>query len=166
MVSCSTMKDRGVKLKTGLFGAAVNAAVILGVSLYSGLARDRSEAVLYLSAIPVLAVSAFVVYYVVVSSYVAKRSGIVNPVFFDSLVGMLAEIIIVTVGTSCYSLWNTLSNMSGKGLSAFANDFAAGFLVNILWVFGLFMVHILIAGNIAGLVGWGLLKKYSLKPRS
>jgi hypothetical protein len=159
------MKNR-VKLKVGLFGAAVNAAVILAVSFFSLIARDRSEAVLYLSAMPVLAVSAFIVYYAVVSSYVAKRAGIANPVFFDSLVGMLAEIIIVTVGTSCYSLWNTLSNLPGKGLSAFAPDFAAGFLVNILWVFGMFMVHILIAGNIAGLAGWVLLKKYGLRPRS
>lgn len=152
-----------MKMRIGLFGASVNAVVIIGILFFSGVTRDASLFNIYLTAVPMLAVSAFVVYYFVVSSYVAKRAGIEKPIFSDSLVGMLAELIIVTVGAICYSLWNALSNMAGRNAAGFASDLAAGMLVNILWVFGMFMVHILIVGNVAGLLGWQLLKKIDPK---
>jgi hypothetical protein len=148
-----------MKLKIGFFGAAVNAVVVIGILFFSAVTRGTPMFSIYLSAVPLLAVSAFVVYYFVVSSYVVKRAGIEKPVFFDSLVGMLAQLIIVTLGTVCYSLWNALSNVHGQGLGTFGWDIAAGVLMNLLWVFGMFMVHILIVGNIAGLVGWLVLKK-------
>jgi hypothetical protein len=161
------LKERKIsmKLKIGLFGAAVNTVGVIGILFFSG-ARDTSLFSVYLSAIPMLAFPAFVIYYFVVSSYVVKREGIEKPVFFDSLVGMLAQLIIVTVAAFCYSLWHTISNMPGHDLGAFASDLAAGVLMNMLWVFGMFMVHILIVGNIAGLLGWQLLKKIDRKSLS
>jgi hypothetical protein len=155
-----------MKLKIGLFGAAVNVVVIIGILYFSAVTRGNVEFSGYLSVLPILAVSAFVVYYFVVSSYVVKRAGIQKPVFFDSLVGMLAELIIVTLGTLCYSAAITLSNMHGMDLRVFASDIATGILVNLLWVFAMFMVHILIVGNIAGLVGWYLLSKIDPKSLS
>lgn len=155
-----------MKLKIGFFGAAVNAVVVIVILFFSAVSRGTPVISTYLSAVPVLAVSAFVVYYFVVSSYVVKRAGIEKPFFLDSLVGMLAELIIVTLGTVCYSLWNTLSNMQERNVGAFSTDLAAGILVNLLWVFAMFMVHILIVGNIAGFVGWLVLKKIDPKSLS
>jgi hypothetical protein len=152
-----------MKLKIGFFGAAVNAVVVTGILFFSAATHDRSVFGAYLTAVPLLALSAFVVYYFVVSSYVVKRAGIQKPVFFDSLVGMLAELIIATLAAVCYSVWSSLSNIAGRELGAFASDLATGILMNLLWVFAMFMVHILIVGNIAGLAGWYLLKKSDSK---
>jgi hypothetical protein len=152
-----------MKLKIGLFGAAVNVVVIIGMLLFSAGTRGGAGFSSYLSALPLLAVSAFVVYYFIVSSYVVKRAGIQKPFFFDSLVGMLAELIIVTCAAACYSLWLTLSNMHGRDIGLLASDLATGILVNLLWVFALFLVHILLVGNLAGITGWYLLKKIGPK---
>lgn len=92
-----------------------------------------------------------------------KRAGIQKPVFIDSLVGMLAELIIVTLGVVCYSVWITRSHSGGQALSVIASDITTSILVNLLWVFAMFMVHIFIVGNIAGLVGWYLLSKLDPK---
>jgi hypothetical protein len=155
-----------MKLKIGLFGAAVNIVAVSVILLLSAASRGSAGFGAYLSALPMLAVPAFVVYYFVVSSYVAKRAGIEKPFFFDSLIGMLAELIIVTLGAVCYSVWTALSNMRGGDLGAVASDIAAGILVNLLWTFAMFTVHILIVGNIAGLAGWYLLKKAGPKKLS
>jgi len=152
-----------MKLKIGLFGAAINVIVVMVILLFSASTRGSGEIRAYLSALPMLAISAFVVYYFVVSSYVVKRKGMQKPVFFDSLVGMLAELIIVTLGAVCYSVWSSLSNLQGKDFRGLASDLTTGILVNLLWVFAMFMVHILIVGNIAGLAGWFLLKKIGPK---
>jgi hypothetical protein len=152
-----------MKLKIGLFGAAINIVVIIGMLLFSAISRGGAGFNAYLSALPLLAASAFVVYYFIVSSYVAKRAGIQNPFFFDSLVGMLAELIIVTGGTVCYSVWMTLANMQNRDPAVLASDLMTGILVNLLWIFAMFTVHILIAGNLAGIAGWYLLKKIRVK---
>jgi hypothetical protein len=154
-----------MKLKIGLFGAAVNVVVIIGMLLFSAVTRGGAGFSSYLSALPLIAVSAFFVYYFIVSSYVVKRAGIQKPFFFDSLVGMLAELIIITCAAVCYSLWLTLSNMHGRDIGTLASDLATGILVNLLWVFALFLVHILLAGNLAGITGWYLLKKIGSKNR-
>jgi hypothetical protein len=152
-----------MKLKIGLFGAAVNIVAVIGILFFSAITRGSTEFSAYLSVLPILAASAFVVYYFVISSYVVKRAGIEKPVFSDSLVGMLAELIIVTLGAVCYSVWSALSNMHGGNIGGVASELATGILVNLLWVFAMFMVHILIVGNIAGLAGWYLLKKIGPK---
>jgi len=154
-----------MKWKVGLFGAAVNIGAVIW-ALFTAVVRGDAELRNYLLIVPMLAASAFVVYYFVVSSYVVKRAGIRNPVFFDSLVGMLAELIVVTVGTLCYSVWFSLLNMHGLDLHTFAADLTTGILVNLLYVFAMFMVQILLVGNIAGLAGWFLLKKVDPKSLS
>jgi hypothetical protein len=155
-----------MKFKIGLYGAAVNVVVVAGLLFFSAVTRGNGELSLYLYALPMLAASAFVVYYFVVSSYVVKRAGIQNPVFIDSLAGMLAELIVVTLGAVCYSMWRTFSNMQGQDFRAIFSDLMTGILVNLLWLFGMFMVHILIVGNIAGLAGWYVLKKIDPKKLS
>ena len=155
-----------MKLKIGFFGMAVNVVVVTGILMFSAVTRGAAVFSEYLPALPMLAVSAFVVYYFIVSTYVVKRAGIQKPVFIDSLVGMLAELILVTLGVVCYSVWITLSNMHGQDLRVIASDLTTGILVNLLWVFAMFLVHILIVGNIAGLMGWYLLGKISQKSLS
>jgi hypothetical protein len=155
-----------VKLKVGLFGAAVNVVVVIGILSFSAATRGNVGFNTYLSVLPMLAVSAFIVYYFIVSSYVAKRASIVKPVLYDSLVGMLAELIIVTLGGVCYSVGISLVNMHGRDWGVVASDISTGILVNLLWLFAMFMVHILIVGNIAGLAGWYLLKKINPKSLS
>ena len=155
-----------MKLKIGFFGMAVNVVVVTGILMFSAVTRGAAVFSEYLPALPMLAVSAFVVYYFIVSTYVVKRAGIQKPVFIDSLVGMLAELILVTLGVVCYSVWITLSNMHGQDLRVIASDLTTGILVNLLWVFAMFLVHILIVGNIAGLMGWYLLGKISPKSLS
>jgi hypothetical protein len=154
-----------MKWKVGLFGVAINIGAVIWV-LFTAVVRGGAELRNYLLVVPMLAASAFVVYYFIVSSYVVKRAGIQKPVFFDSLVGMLAELIIVTLGTLCYSVWFSLLNMHGKDFQAFAADLTTGILVNLLWVFAMFMVQILLVGNIAGLAGWFLMKKAVTKSLS
>ncbi len=155
-----------MKLKIGFFGAAINIVVVTGMVCFSALTRGGASFSDYFSVFPVLAFAAFIVYYFVVSSYVVKRAGIQKPAFIDSLVGMLAELILVTVGVVIYSLWITLSGMHGQDLRMIASELTTGILVNLLWVFAMFLVHILIAGNIAGLVGWYVLSKLSPKSLS
>jgi hypothetical protein len=154
-----------MKWKVGLFGVAINIGAVIWV-LFTAVVRSGAELRNYLSVVPMLAASAFVVYYFIVSSYVVKRAGIQKPVFLDSLVGMLAELIIVTIGTLCYSVWFSLLDMHGKDLQAFSADLSTSILVNLLWVFAMFMVQILLVGNIAGLAGWFLLKKVAPKSLS
>jgi hypothetical protein len=155
-----------VKLKIGLFGAIINVVVVIGILTFSAVTRGNVGFNVYLSVLPLLAVSAFVVYYFIVSSYVVKRTAIPKPFFYDSLVGMLAELIIVTLGVVCYSVWTSLVHMHGRDWGVVASDISSGILVNLLWLFAIFMVHILIVGNIAGLVGWYLLKKMNPKKLS
>ena len=155
-----------MKLKVGLYGAAVNVAAVLGILLFSAVRGGGVGFNAYFSGLPVLSAAAFVVYYFVVSAYVAKRPGIQNPVFFDSLVGMLAELITVTLGAVLHGVGASISAVQGRGLTAFAADLTAGILMNLLFVFGTFMIHILVIGNIAGLVGWYLLTKVSPKDLS
>jgi len=155
-----------MKLKIGLFGTVVNVVVVTGILYFSAVTRGAVAFTDYLPALSMLAVSAFVVYYFVVSSYVVKRRGIRKPLFIDSLIGMLAELIIVTLGIVCFSVWITLSNMHGQELRAIAFDLTTAILVNLLWVFAMFTVHILIVGNIAGLAGWYLLSKIDPKSLS
>jgi hypothetical protein len=155
-----------MKLKVGLYGAAVNVAAVLGILLFSAVRGGGVGFNAYFSALPVLSAAAFVVYYFVVSAYVAKRPGIQNPVFFDSLVGMLAELIIITLGVVLHSVWMSILEMQGWDFMAFAADLATGILMNFLWIFATFMIHILVIGNIAGLVGWYVLKKVNPKELS
>lgn len=155
-----------MKFKIGLYGAIVNVVVVVGILYFSAITRGTIGLSDYLPVLPILALSAFVVYYFVVSSYVVKRADIQKPIFIDSLVGMLAELIIVTLGVVCYSMWITFSNMHKQDSGVIASDLTTGILVNLLWTFGMFMVHILIVGNIAGLAGWYLLKKVDSKSLS
>ena len=155
-----------MKLRIGLYGAVINVLIVIGMLLFSALKRGSSGMGVYFSALPFLAVAAFVVYYFVVSAYVAKRPGLQKPMLFDSLAGMLAELIIITLGAVLYSVLISISHIQGRGLQAFASDLATGIVMNLLWVFALFMIHILIIGNIAGLVGWYILKKFDYQDPS
>ncbi len=155
-----------MKFRIGFYGAAVNIVVVAGMLFFSPAARGNSGFGEYALALSMLALSAFVVYYFVVSSYALKRAGLQKPVFYDSLVGMLAELIIATLGTVCYSLWTTFPNIQGMPFGVIVSELATGILMNLLWIFALFMVHILIVGNIAGLAGWYLLSKADPKSLS
>lgn len=153
-----------MKLTIGFYGAVVNFTAVLGALVFSAL-RNNGSLGADLFAAPLLAVSGFLVYYFIVSSYVEKRSGAGNPVYFDSLVGMLAELVIVTLSVVIYSAFTAFANSAG-GIEAFAAGLAANIMVNLLWVLALFMVHILLLGNAAGLLGWYLLKKNRPGPRA
>ena len=81
-----------------------------------------------------------------------------NSVVIDSLVGILAEYIIVTLAVILYGLYEGL----GSGLRAddgMGKSLLTGVLMNLLWVYATFMVQVLLLGNLCGLAGWFLLRK-------
>ncbi len=142
-----------VKGKVGLYGLAMHTVVTV---LFLRLRAARGEqfgAELLFVALPLLLLCAFAVYAFVVSRYLTRRAGMQNPLFIDMLVGMLVEYVIFTAAAAFLGIYDGLR--AGGVLSSVA--------MSILWVYATFMIQILLLGNLCGLVGWLILKKY---PRS
>lgn len=152
------MKNRGNRLRIGLYGLAYH-AVLAAVLLGAGAAKEAEIGREVAIAVPCLLVAAFTVYFFVVSSYVDRRTGLRGTVLYDSLVGMLAAFIIVALTSALYSLIASFDAFAGGGAGAYLQAFGMSVILHLLWAFASFMMHILIFGNLAGLIGWYVLKK-------
>lgn len=151
--------DKTLKLRIGLYGLVFHLLLSV-VLLLMGRSRGADiGADVYAMVLPSMYVAAFVSYFFVVSPYVAKRKGLRGLVLYDSLVGMLAECIIVGLTVVLYSVIASIPLLGRGGVMDFLEGFGINTIIYMLYAYATFMVHILIFGNMAGLIGWYVLKK-------
>lgn len=143
--------------KIGLFGLLSHAAMVAAFLLVRYLRGDRFGADLVLIAVPLLLLSAFLVYAAVVSRYVQKREGMQRTVIIDSLVGILAEFIIVTLAALLAGLVDGVRASVGTG-AGLGEQVLASVLMSLLWVYATLLVQVIVVGNLCGLAGWFLLR--------
>jgi hypothetical protein len=147
-----------MRKKVGLFGVVMHAVIVTVFLMSRNLRGERFDANLFLTAVPLLLLSSFLVYAFVVSRYVQRREGMQKPVVIDSLVGILAEYMIFTFAAVLLGLVDGLR--SGSAAEAeIGRSLLTGVVMNVLWVYATFLVQILVLGNLCGLVGWFLLRK-------
>jgi hypothetical protein len=150
-----------IRVWAGLYGLAVHVVVVIA-SLWNVESASDIPATFWLTMVLPLLTAAFVVYALVVGSYVPKRPTHRAAVFFDSAVGMLAELGVVVVTAVLYAFVSTgdaLSEGFGAYLGAVANKTFLGFL----WAVGSFFMQILIVGNAAGFAGWWVMKRVNAR---
>ena len=144
--------------KVGLFGFLIHTVIIVAFLMSRNLRGEQLGADLVFVAMPLLLLSAFLVYGVVVARYVQRREGMQKAVIIDSLVGILAEYMIFTLAALLFGIFDGLR----AGLSSDAGlgkALLTGVVMNMLWVYATFLVQVLVLGNLCGLVGWFLLRK-------
>jgi hypothetical protein len=147
-----------IRVWAGLYGLAFH-GIALGIAIWTAR-RNQADipASFWWTAGPPLLVAAFVVYALVVASYVPKRPTHKMAVFYDSVVAMLAEVGILAVTSVLYALVvsrGALSGGAGAYLSASANMTVFAFLFTL----GSFFLQVLVIGNAAGFLGWWVMKK-------
>jgi hypothetical protein len=147
-----------IRVWAGLYGLAFH-AVAVGLALWTAR-RNQADipASFWWAVVPPLLVAAFVVYALVVASYVPKRPTHRMTVFYDCVVTMLAEVVVLAVTSVLYALLisrGALAGGLGAYLSASANMTAFAFL----WTLGSFFLQVLVIGNAAGFLGWWVMKK-------
>jgi hypothetical protein len=151
--------SRAMNKKAGLYGLAVHAGIVLlfvRTRIFSG--EQLGGDLLYV-AMPLLLVSAFGVYTLVVPRYLARRAGMQKPLFIDALVGILLEYVIFTSAAVLFGVLDGLRSGPPMGGTMISGMLTSVFM-NILWVYATFMIQILVIGNLCGLGGWWLLKKF------
>lgn len=151
------MRDPNRK-RAALYGFAFHAAVIaimIGLALWN---RAPLVPGVLARGIPILLLSATVLYWFIVGPYLPSRSKRKGAVFADSAIGMMVELAVVTMTSILYALVATLPALAG-GLGAFGGAFFSTAAYTLLWMFGSFFIQTLVIGNAAGLVGWLVLKK-------
>ena len=144
--------------KVGLFGLAMHFAIVVVFVLLRTMKGEHFGPEFLFVALPLLLVSAYLVYLLVVSRYLLRRKGMVKPLFIDALVGMLVEYIIFTLAGALFGIFDGLRTGPLQGAGMLGGLLSSVFM-NILWVYATFMVQILVLGNLCGLVGWLVLKK-------
>lgn len=147
-----------MKKKTGLFGLAMHAVVVAAFLLSRVMRGETFGPELLFAAVPLLLASAFAVYALVVPRYIERREGMQRPIVIDSLIGILVEYLIFTLSGILFGLYDGLRAGAPAG-SGLAGVLVTSVVMNVLWVYATFMVHIIVLGNLCGLVGWYLLKK-------
>jgi hypothetical protein len=150
-----------IRVWAGLYGLAVHVVVLLAALWNTQSATDIPARFWLTMAVPFFA-AAFIVYALVVGSYVPKRPSHRGAVFFDSAVGMLAELGVVVVTAVLHAFASStgaLADGFGAYLGAVANNTLFGFL----WALGSFFMQILIVGNAAGFVGWWVMKRVNAR---
>lgn len=149
--------------KAGLFGLAMHCAIVVTFVLMRTMRGERFGPEFLFVALPLLLVSAYLVYFFVVSRYLRRREGMVKPLFIDALVGMLVEYIIFTLAGALFGIFDGFRTGPPMG-AGMASGLLTSVFMNILWVYATFMVQILVLGNLCGLVGWLVLKKQRPTP--
>ena len=145
-----------INKKVGLFGLGIHAIIVAAFLVSRTVKGEHFGTELLFVGIPLLLVSAYLTYSVVVTRYLKRRSGMQKAVIIDSLVGMLVEYIIFTVAGILFGI---VDGFRTAKEGALLGGLMTGVFMNILWVYATFMVQILILGNLCGLVGWLVLKK-------
>lgn len=145
----------------GLFGLAVHVIVIFAALWNTQSLADVPARFWTTMALPFLA-AAFVVYALLVGSYLPKRPTHRGAVFFDSAVGMFAELGVVVLTAVLYAFVSSTAALS-EGLGAYFGAVANNTLFGFLWALGSFFMQILIVGNAAGFVGWWVMKRVNAR---
>lgn len=147
-----------MKKRIGLFGLVTHAVIVVGFFLSRALRGEKFGPDLLFAAVPLLLASAFAVYALVVPRYVQRREGMQKPIVIDSLVGILVEFLVFTLAGLLLGLYDGM-RVGAASASGLAGGLLTSVVMNVLWVYATFMVHIIVLGNLCGLVGWYLLKK-------
>ena len=148
------------RLQTALDGAGFHAA--LGGALMAIAAWNRAAipARFWAIALPCAIVMGGLVYLLAVAPYVTRRVYRKGSVFFDSAVGMFAELAVVAFTAVAFGVIDAVT--AGEGVTVAA--VGSHVLFVFLYAIGNFLTQILVIGNLAGLVGWVLLKPRDTKP--
>lgn len=148
------------RLETGLYGAAFHAAV--GGTLVAIAAWNRAPIPprFWAIALPCAVVMGGLVYALIVAPYAMRREYRKGIVFFDSAVGMFAELAVVAFTALAYGVIDAATSPEGLTAAAVGNHVLFVFL----YAVGNFLTQVLVIGNLAGLVGWVLLKRRATKP--
>lgn len=144
------------KLAAGLYGVVFHVAAVAFVAAAAARNKRAVPGAFWFSTLPPLLLAAFGVYVLIVGPYLARRPQGRGRVFYDSAVGMFAEVPVVVTTCALYGALTAVLAPSGSG--SFASDAAQAVLYALLWC-GAFFTQILVLGNAAGLVGWVVLKK-------
>lgn len=151
-----------MKIRVGLFGATIH-LLLLAIGLASGfLRKSELEPGPPLAFSLFLILSAFLVYFFIVTRYVRKRAGMAKSVLTDSLIGMLSELMIATLAAALTGFYASAKVFFSQG-TAFLGSLGYNILLFLLWIYGTHLLSILVAGNIAGLIGWYLLDKAGVR---
>lgn len=157
-------EEKTMKKKIGLFGLLTHAVIVIGFLLSRAMQGEKFGPDLLFAAVPLLLASSFAVYALVVARYVERREGMQKPIVIDSLVGILVEVLIFALAGLLFGLYDGLRTGAASE-SGLAGGLLISVVMNVLWVYATFMVHIIVLGNLCGLAGWYLLRKQgSLKP--
>lgn len=148
------------RLETGLYGAAFHAA--LGGALMAIAAWNRASVPerFWAIALPCAVVIGGLVYLFAVAPYATRRVYRKGTVFFDSAVGMFAELAVAAFTAAAFGLIDAATAAERVSAAAVGNHVLYVFLYTI----GNFLTQILAIGNLAGLIGWVLLKRRAPKP--
>lgn len=147
-----------MRSRVGFYGFLFHVVVIAAFLAARTLRGEQLGADLLFVAVPMLLLSSFLVYAFAVSKYVERRQGTQRSALADSLVGMLAECMIFTLAAAFAGLFEGVRR-GPTAESGFWSALLTPVIMNILWAYATFFVHILLIGNAAGLVGWFLMKK-------
>lgn len=150
---------RRIRLLAGLYGLvfhAIVAGVVVGVAHAN---QVEVPLVFWAAAVPAMLAGAALVYATLVASYLSRRAPRRGLIFYDSAVGMLAEVAIMVVTAVLYAVLASGGALAAEGLGGYLAAVASGAIVGFLWSFGSFFTQLLVVGNAAGLVGWWTLEK-------
>ncbi len=150
---------RRLRLLSALYGALFH-AVVAGVVLAVAVAkRVEVPAAFWAAAAPAMMVAGGLVYASLVAGYVARRSVRRNALFYDSLIGMMAEVAVLAVTSVLYAVIVSGGALVDEGPLGYLAAVASAAVVGFLWAAGSFLLQVLVVGNAAGLVGWWTMEK-------
>lgn len=153
-----------IRVWAGLYGLAFH-AVAVGLAVWTA---RRNQAVIpetfWWQIVPPLLLAAFVVYALVAGAYLPKRPDRKGAVFFDSIIGMAAELGIAALTSILYA-FVAAAGAFAHGFGAYLSAAGSMTLFAFLWLLAgrNSLVTLLVVGNAAGLVGWWVLKKVSAR---
>lgn len=150
---------RRIRLRSALFGALFH-AVAAGVVLAVAVARRVEVPVAFwAAAVPAMIAAGGLVYATLVAGYVARRTPRRGAPFYDSLIGMMAEVAVLAATSVLYAVIVSAGALAAEGPVGYLAAVASAAVVGFLWAFGSFLLQILVVGNAAGLIGWWTLEK-------
>jgi len=150
---------RRIRLLSGLFGLVFHG---LAVILIIAVARSNQAPIplaFWAATVPALLMAAALVYATLVAGYVARRTARRGRIFYDSAVGMMAEVLVIAVTSVLHAVIVSGGALATEGPGGYLAAVASGAVVGFLWAFGSFLTQTLVVGNAAGLVGWWTLEK-------
>ena len=148
------------RLETGLYGAVFHGVVGGALVAIATWNRAPIPERFWAIALPCAVVVGGLVYLVAVAPYANRRVYRKGSVFTDSAVGMFAELAVVAFTALFYGLIDAATAAESVTAAALGQHVLYVFL----YAVGNFLTQILVIGNLAGLVGWVLLKRRAPEP--